>query len=115
MKRNHILLGVLALGTLFSSCTFLDKMPDSRTEINRANKIERLLVTAYPTLMPMGFVEHRTDNVEDNGPKFEDSNLENHEGFYWESNSGTDWDTETNFWSTCYDAIMTANQALESI
>ena len=115
MKRNHILLGVLALGTLFSSCTFLDKMPDSRTELNRADKIERLLVTAYPTLMPMGFVEHRTDNVEDNGPKFEDSNLENHEGFYWESNSGTDWDTETNFWSTCYDAIMTANQALESI
>jgi len=115
MKRNHILLGVFALGTLFSSCTFLDKMPDSRTELNRADKIERLLVTAYPTLMPMGFVEHRTDNVEDNGPKFEDSNLENHEGFYWESNSGTDWDTETNFWSTCYDAIMTANQALESI
>lgn len=64
MKRNHILLGVLALGALFSSCTFLDKMPDSRTELNRADKIERLLVTAYPTLMPMGFVEHRTDKVE---------------------------------------------------
>lgn len=80
MKRNHILLGVFALGTLFSSCNFLDKMPDSRTELNRGDKIERLLVTAYPTLMPMGFVEHRTDNVEDNGPRYEDSNLENHEG-----------------------------------
>lgn len=45
----------------------------------------------------MGFTEHRTDNVVDNGPRFTDGMISNHEGYYWEPNSETDWDTEYNF------------------
>lgn len=115
MKRIHILTALAALSLGMPSCTFLDHPQDSRTELNRPDKIERLLVGAYPTLLPMGFTEFRTDNVADNGPRFTDGNLGQHEAFYWQPNSDTDWDTETNFWSTCYNAIMAADQALQAI
>lgn len=115
MKRIHILTA-LALFTLSTpSCTFLDHPQDTRTELNRTDKIERLLVSAYPTLLPMGFTEHRTDNVTDNGNRFTDGLITNHEGYYWEPNSETDWDTEYSFWNSCYRAIMTANEALRAI
>ena len=105
----------LLAGALGSCNRYLDTMPDTRTELNRADKIERLLVSAYPTLLPMGFTENRTDNVEDNGRLFEDNHIGNHEAFFWEPSSGTAWDDETNFWSTCYNMVGTANQALKSI
>lgn len=105
----------LLAGALGSCNRYLDTMPDTRTELNRADKIERLLVSAYPTLLPMGFTENRTDNVEDNGRLFEDNHIGNHEAFFWEPSSGTAWDDETNFWSTCYSMVGTANQALKSI
>ena len=53
----------LLAGALGSCNRYLDTMPDTRTELNRADKIERLLVSAYPTLLPMGFTENRTDKV----------------------------------------------------
>ena len=116
MKRIHKIASLCILGGLLSSCnSFLDKAPDSRTELNRADKIQRLLVSAYPTLLPMGFTENRTDNVEDNGRLFEDNNRSSHEMYFWEPSSGTDWDDETTFWSTCYNTVGTANQALEAI
>lgn len=116
MKRLHILTAVALLSLGASSCNgYLDHPQDSRTELNRTDKIERLLVSAYPTLMPMGFTEHRTDNVTDNGPRFTDGVLTNHEGYYWEPNKDTDWDCESAFWDNCYNAIMTANQALDAI
>ena len=115
MKRIHILTALAVLSLATPSCNYLDHPQDSRTELNRADKIERLLVSAYPNLLPMGFTEHRTDNVADNGPRFTDGMISNHEGYYWEPNSETDWDTEYNFWNTCYHSIMTANQALKAI
>lgn len=116
MKRIHILTAVALLSLGTTSCNgYLDHPQDSRTELNRADKIERLLVSAYPTLLPMGFTEHRTDNVTDNGPRFTDGVLTNHEGYYWEPNKETDWDCESAFWDNCYKAIMTANQALSAI
>ena len=77
----------LLAGALGSCNRYLDTMPDTRTELNRADKIERLLVSAYPTLLPMGFTENRTDNVEDNGRLFEDNHIGNHEAFFWEHSS----------------------------
>ena len=116
MKRLYRMAGLCLLAGALGSCNrYLDTMPDTRTELNRADKIERLLVSAYPTLLPMGFTENRTDNVEDNGRLFEDNHIGNHEAFFWEPSSGTAWDDETNFWSTCYSMVGTANQSLKSI
>ena len=116
MNALYRIAGLCLLTASLGSCnSFLDTPPDTRTELNRADKIERLLVSAYPTLLPMGFTEYRTDNAEDNGRLYEDNNRGVHEAFFWEPSSGTGWDDETQFWSTCYDVIGTANQALKSI
>ena len=89
MKRLYRMAGFCLLAGALGSCNrYLDTMPDTRTELNRADKIERLLVSAYPTLLPMGFTENRTDNVEDNGRLFEDNHIGNHEAFFWEPPAG---------------------------
>lgn len=116
MNALYRMAGLCLLTASLGSCnSFLDTPPDTRTELNRADKIERLLVSAYPTLLPMGFTENRTDNVEDNGRLFEDNNRSSHEAYFWEPSSSTNWDDETTFWSTCYNVVGTANQALKSI
>ena len=40
-------IAVAAAMTLTSCDDFLDKMPDNRTEINSAEKVTKLLVSAY--------------------------------------------------------------------
>ncbi len=90
-------------------------MPDKRTELNRADKIKALLVSAYPTMHQAGITEHRTDNVQDNGTKYPDGTLSLHENYFWEPMTEADWDCTQGLWTACYRSIATANQALEAI
>ena len=56
------------LSATFTSCDdFLDKLPDNRTEANSEEKLEKLLVSAYPTHDHMAFTEYGCDNVDDMG------------------------------------------------
>lgn len=119
MKKSTIILslGVLSLGAGFSSCdSFLDTLPDKRTELNSVSKVRELLVSAYPTVSPVAIVEYRTDNVADNGPEFAESSISMiREGYYWEPVKEVDWDAPKAFWDASYDAISAANQVLKSI
>lgn len=119
MKKSTIILslGMLALGGGLSSCnSFLDTMPDKRTELNSVSKVRELLVSAYPTVSPVAIVEYRTDNVEDNGPEFAESSISMiREGYYWEPVKEVDWDAPKAFWDASYNAISAANQVLKSI
>ena len=46
--KNKIFIITVAAGMALTSCDdFLDKMPDNRTEINSAEKVTKLLVSAY--------------------------------------------------------------------
>ncbi len=102
--------------TLLPSCNkFLDTMPDKRTELNRSDKIKALLVSAYPTMHQAGIIEHRTDNVQDNGTKYADGELSLHENFYWQPMTEAAWDCTQGLWTACYNSIATANQALKAI
>ena len=64
MKKIQYILCLLAL----AGCDkFLDKMPDNRAEIDTQQKIQALLVSAYPPTDYMLVTEFMSDNVDDYG------------------------------------------------
>lgn len=95
--------------------TFLDEMPDRRTEIDTNSKVGELLVSAYPTVDPMMIYEHRTDNAMDNGKQYGIPDQTLVENYHWDDISDTSWDGPEMLWNGCYSAIAAANQALEAI
>ena len=105
----------LLAGALGSCNRYLDTMPDTRTELNRADKIERLLVSAYPTLLPMGFTENRTDTSRTTAASSRIIILAITKPSSGSPPVGRLGMMRTNFWSTCYSMVGTANQALKSI
>lgn len=107
---------VLVFGLSMTSCEgFLDTMPDQRAELNTTKKVSDILVSAYPTLLPMMLYEMRTDNVANNGELFSlPSNLMTR-SYRYEDVGEDDWDTPQEVWDACYKAIAAANQALKAI
>ncbi len=100
---------------IFTSCEkYLDTIPDNRTEINTAEKISELLVSAYPVANYQPFCEIMSDNVSDN---FSNSNVSPiySKPYFWEDVLQIDADAPQYYWASCYQAIAAANQALEAI
>ena len=117
MKKTIFHIGIFfaALGLVTACDTFLDEMPDRRTEIDTNSKVGELLVSAYPTVDPMMIYEHRTDNAMDNGKQYGTPDQTLVENYYWDDISDTSWDGPEMLWNSCYSAIAAANQALEAI
>ena len=64
--KKYIVFSILALSMGLVSCNdFLDTLPDNRTEANSVEKIQKLLVAAYPTHDHMAFTEYASDNVDE--------------------------------------------------
>ncbi len=115
MKKINIL--VIALGFLasLSSCNkFLDTPPDKRMTLNRADKIAALLTTAYPKYEYASLLEHRTDNVIDNGDRYQLRYPLLKENYFWEMGQYSN-DERTKLWKAYVDAVGTANTALAAI
>ena len=115
--RNNTIGVVLAASLLLSAtaCSdFLDTLPDNRTEINSSDKIATLLVSAYPTALPLLIGEMSSDNVMDNGAQY-DADLLQAQVYAWKDVTETDYDGVDNVWERCYNAIASANMALEGI
>lgn len=73
MKIRHLLFNTVLLATTFgiSSCDdFLDTMPDQRTELDNADKVRDILISAYPAQYPMLMFEFMSDNYDDNGDTY---------------------------------------------
>lgn len=115
-----LLLTVLGL----SSCNFLDKNPDSRTEIDSKKKVRLLLVNAYdaPNYGPLG--EFSSDNVIDNNTPDDQGFVNKKQPFNQGYNQVFGWEDVTAFsqqdspyyiWQLCYRNIAVANQALAAI
>jgi len=103
---------------MFASCNdFLDTLPDKRAELNNEEKIAQILVTAYPSMLPVMVFEMMSDNVSDNGPQYSDrSNAQlNGQAYRYEDITEPYWDAPKTTWETCYKAITAANQALDAI
>lgn len=114
MKKIKLTLAALALFTAFGCSDFLSEVPDSRTQLDSAEKISELLVNAYPKRSYMYFTEAMTDNFEDT-KRVDLNDLENSKYFQFEDNQVGGLDTPNYYWEGTYNAIAHANQALAAI
>ena len=75
-RNKIILLLALALTCMITSCeSYLDTMPDQRTELNSVRKVKDLLMSAYSTASSIQMEEFMSDNRMDNGEKYTDAGL----------------------------------------
>ena len=117
-----ICLLLLVSGT---SCNdFLQTLPDNRTQINSATKINQLLVSAYSDANYSTLGELSADNFNDNNAPNENGvyynlasfSLQEDQYFAWQpATFSTQQDSPSYIWGSCYAAIAAANQALASI
>lgn len=120
-KLFYILSFVIAAATMSSCNDYLDVMPDNRTEINTLEKVKSLLVSAYPSKEYASFLDVRCDGVIDHGSCMDGSQQSIsfeaiRVGFLWEEYPSIESDIDAEaYWSACYEAIASANHALEAI
>ena len=123
MKKNlaYIVL-VLVLG--LTSCNFLDKNPDNRTEIDTKKKVRLLLVNAYNAANYGPLCEFSSDNIIDNNTPDAYGHINTKQPFNQGYNQIFAWEDVTAFssqdspywiWDYCYKSIAVANQALAAI
>lgn len=118
MNTKKIIISFFALaliGGLASCDSFLDTMPDQRTDIDSPTKVRDLLVSAYPTVNPTLMFEFMSDNYTDNGDRYSGPTNLAIESYMWKDAVESDWDSPQKVWDACYKAIAVANQALEAI
>lgn len=99
-----------------SSCNpFLDEMPDKRINVDTEEEVQRLLVDGYPKVHPMGMLEFRTDNVADNGIRFQVSDVSKtpEESYRQEDLTDVAHESSDWMWDLNVESILTANQALD--
>ena len=118
LNLNKIIIAALIVSPItFVSCKkgFLDVDPDMRTYINSPEKLGQLLSTAYPRNEYITFAETASDNAEDKGPGIGTNDALLTAYYNWQDWPGTERNSATAYWNSCYAAIAAANQALESI
>lgn len=120
MRKLDILpaLGLSALvACSFTACNdYLDVMPDSRTEITTEDAVAKLVTSAYPDISYMLIAECMSDNTDDLGSNY--SNYTDRfldQVYAWDDITETANDGPRYVWEECYNAVATANQALQSI
>ncbi len=129
---KYIAFSIVAVLGLTACSDFLDKEPDERVTIDTEDKVVMLLVSAYPGANWGQIAELSSDNVIDNNaPHYPHNpndkqvlvhyNLASYdriddELFRFDAGkSSTSTDSPTMVWEHYYNAIATANMALESI
>ena len=116
--KKYIGISIMAvvMGLGLTACDdFLDKLPDNRTEANTEEKIQKLLVAAYPTHDHMGFTEYASDNVDDMGESNPYTDRYTDQLYTWADVTETDNQDPESYWMDLYQCIETANMALEGI
>lgn len=116
MKRLYNILLTAALILLSASCNeWLNVMPDNRAEVDSVEKVNKLLVSAYPEIHYIMVSEWSSDNVDDFGKDNPNSERILEEIYAWKEVTTTDNEDPKSVWEGCYGAITNANQALQSI
>ncbi|MDR0907250.1 MAG: RagB/SusD family nutrient uptake outer membrane protein [Rikenellaceae bacterium] len=116
MKTKHILLTLFALAGLAGCDDFLNVLPDNRTELDSAEKIQKLLTSAYSNRSHVLICEAASDNCDDMGAnRGYDSPQYIEQMNRWEDMNIGETDSNVNTWQLYYNAINHANTALEAI
>jgi hypothetical protein len=105
---------------LFSGCnSFLDTVPDNRTELDTQEKISQLLTSAYPDAHYAFVTNAMADGVSYRSglsPRAGSTEYQiNEEAYLWRDSRATRSDAPAGFWNACYYAIAGANHALAAI
>ena len=121
MKKSNIIYSIsfaALLGLSLTSCDkYLDVMPDNRTEVDSEDKVVSLITSAYPSDSFYGFLnESMSDNIDDMGERYSqyDSRFAR-QAYSWQDITEDDNDGVRNLWESHYNAIASANQALQAI
>ncbi|MCT4603367.1 MAG: RagB/SusD family nutrient uptake outer membrane protein [Marinifilum sp.] len=116
MNKIKIYLAIV-LGLTFAGCDdYLSTHPDSRATVDSFEKVEQLLVNAYPNISSKGFTSVMSDNATDKGVKVKyEYSQPLYEAYFWKEAESTDVDSPNTYWEACYYAISHANQALAAI
>ncbi|UIR56264.1 RagB/SusD family nutrient uptake outer membrane protein [Sphingobacterium sp. SRCM116780] len=117
MKIKHLYIYIIAsLFVTITSCNkYLDELPDNRAELNNADKISRILVSAYPTSSYIMQTELSSDNTDDYGSTNPYSTRILGQIYNWEDQTENDDDAANAFWEASYKAIASSNAALSAI
>lgn len=116
MKRNiyrFLALGFTVLSLSACGDSFLDEMPDNRTQVDTEDKVKALLVSAYPDHDFNMITELSSDNVDDTRTTYTDRYPESL--YFWRDVTESDNESPEQFWQESYMCIAVANQALESL
>ena len=105
-----------AVALLPLSCNkFLDEMPDNRTDLDNADKITQVLVSAYAEVLPTTMMELMSDNVTDYGREIDVYQTYFEQAYRFQEVTGDGIDTPASVWEANYNAIASANAALDAI
>jgi hypothetical protein len=128
MKRyfNNYVAGLLVscgIAAALTACDKLDEVPDNRSELNNVEKVQQLLVSAYPAGLPNVICELSGDNLVDNNVVVPATHYDayspwNEEAYKWldiTNYSTGEQDTPYQTWEGCYQGIATANHAIEAM
>ena len=117
MKRNKIPFILMLLLSVVACDKYLDKDPDSRVTVDSADKVQKLLVSAYPTSTPAVVTEFSSDNIDDIGATNAKTLSFIEELVYWhkDMHEYNYIDGLRTLWEDHYRAIYHANTALEAI
>lgn len=115
MRHKYSILSTAFLLTLTSCDGFLDTLPDNRTEVDTEEKVGYLLGSAYPEQGYQLITEFMSDNVDDAGTDNPYTSRFLNEVSYWVDVTETDNESPECVWQANYNAIASANLALESI
>ncbi len=117
MKLNNILYFlILSVLLVPMSCNkWLDVMPDNRAEVDTAEKVSKLLVSAYPSTSYILVSDYSSDNVDDFGKNNPNNSRLLEQIYTWNEVTESDNEDPSRVWQGCYSAIANANQALVSI
>ncbi|MBQ7420054.1 MAG: RagB/SusD family nutrient uptake outer membrane protein [Prevotella sp.] len=116
-KYIGLSLATICLG-LASCSDYLDKMPDNRATITTTSDINSILISAYPTAHYAYIAEYYSDNVaKEANPTYTTYQKIEDEAALWRDITYFDPDGDSPYalWEKCYEAIASANLALETI
>ena len=117
MKHARLLLISALAGLTLTACNdFLDELPDDRIEIDKVEKVEALLASAYPADTYVRLAELASDNVDDlNGDLNGNYDRFSEQCYRWQEITESDNENAAMVWQGHYAAIASANHALQAI
>ena len=106
---------ILGASCMVSCDDFLDTNPDNRATIDNEQKVENLLVGAYPDHDHIYVAELVSDNTDDYGKKNPETERFCEDAWAWEDEKEEDNESLESFWESSLVSISAANEALKAI